>query len=75
MSDSNVKFMSYLWKTLTAKLGIKILFSSSSHPQTDGQTKVVNWSLGSLLRVLIKKPQVMGGMHSSCGVRLQPCRT
>jgi hypothetical protein len=55
MSDRDIKFMSYLWKTLMAKLGIKILFSSSSHPQTDGQTKVVNQSLGNLLCVLIKK--------------------
>jgi hypothetical protein len=47
--------MSYLWKTLMAKLGIKLLFSSSSHPQTGGQTEVVNWSFGTLLRVLIKK--------------------
>jgi hypothetical protein len=55
LSDRDVKFMSYLWKTLMAKLGIKLLFSSSSHPQTDGQTEVVNRSLGNLLRVLIKK--------------------
>jgi hypothetical protein len=47
--------MSYLWKTLMAKLGIKLLFSSSSHPQTGGQTEVVNQSLGNLLCVLIKK--------------------
>jgi hypothetical protein len=55
VSDRDVKFMSYLWKTLMAKLGIKLFFSSSSHPQTDGQTEVVNRSLGNLLRVLIKK--------------------
>ena len=47
--------MSYLWKTIMAKFGIKLLFSSSSHPQTDGQTEVVNRSLSTLLRLLIKK--------------------
>jgi hypothetical protein len=40
VSDCNVKFMSHLWKTLMVKLEIKLLFSSSSHPQADGQTKV-----------------------------------
>jgi hypothetical protein len=55
VSDRDIKFMSYLWKTLMAKLGIKLLFSSSSHLKTDGQTEVVNRSLGNLLCVLIKK--------------------
>ncbi|KAK1617389.1 hypothetical protein QYE76_022906 [Lolium multiflorum] len=55
VSDRDVKFMSYLWKSLMAKFNVKLLFSSSSHPQTDGQTEVVNRSLSTLLRVLVKK--------------------
>ena len=38
----DIKFMSYFWKTLWAKLGTQLKFSSSFHPQADRQTKVVN---------------------------------
>ena len=53
--DRDIKFLTYFWKTLCAKLGIKLLFSMAYHPQTDSQTEVTNCTLSALLRVLIKK--------------------
>jgi hypothetical protein len=55
MSDQDTKFIGNFWRTLWKKLGTSLSFSSSYHPQMDGQTEVINRSLGDLLRILVTK--------------------
>ena len=59
LSDRDAKFLRHFWKTLWAKLGTKLLFSTTCHPQIDGQPEVVNRSLSTFLRAFLK------GSHKS----------
>ena len=53
--DRDNKFASHFLTTLWKNLGTNINFSSTYHPQNDGQIEVLNRSIGNILRSLVSE--------------------
>jgi hypothetical protein len=49
--DRDTKFTSNFWKSLFASFEKKLLFSTTYHPQTNGQTERLNEVINDMLRM------------------------
>ncbi|GKV11020.1 hypothetical protein SLEP1_g22309 [Rubroshorea leprosula] len=72
VSDHDVKLLSCFWKTLWGKLGTKLLFSITCHPQIDGQTEVVNRTVSALLSTNCSPFEVVYGFNPLTPLDLLP---
>jgi hypothetical protein len=54
ISDRDIKFTSDFWKELFAGLNTNLNFSTSYHPQMDGQTKRMNQIMEDILRMYVR---------------------
>ncbi|GBG70955.1 hypothetical protein CBR_g8255 [Chara braunii] len=57
ISDRDPRFTSRFWRRLHEVYGTQLRFSSSYHPQTDGQTEITNKTLGDILRKIVRDDQ------------------
>ena len=52
VSDRDTRYLSQFWQTLQQAMGTTLLYSTSFHPQTDGQTERTNKILEDRLRTI-----------------------
>ncbi|GBG81281.1 hypothetical protein CBR_g31956 [Chara braunii] len=57
ISDCDPDFTIRFWRRLHEVYGSQLRFSSSYHPQTDGQTEITNKTLGDILRKIVRDDQ------------------
>ncbi|GBG80697.1 hypothetical protein CBR_g31154 [Chara braunii] len=57
ISDRDLRFTSRFWRRLHEVYDTQLRFSSSYHPQTDGQTEITNRTLGDILRKIVHDDQ------------------
>ena len=56
VSDRDPRFTSDMWQAFWKQLGTKLSMSTADHPQTDGQTEVVNRSINWMFRTVLESP-------------------
>ena len=54
IGDRDPRWTSTVWNSLARLLGTRLALSTSKHPQTDGQTEVMNQHLETMLRAYVK---------------------
>jgi transposase InsO family protein len=71
ISDRDKKFLSAFWSALFEKLGVRLLYSTAYHPQTDGQSERTNQTVEIALRFYIATletptdwPQCLGRLQA-----------
>ena len=57
ISDTDPKFTSNFWQALFENIGTELKFSTSFHPQTDGQSEVTNRTILDLLKSYVNENQ------------------
>ena len=53
ITESDPKFLSSFWKALFTKLGVKLLYSTVYHPQTDGASERTNQTVEIALQFFV----------------------